>query len=236
MSGTGSARAELATYCPGYSCAACWPSDSHKAALSCTIRSIGTSPERLICPSDPNNTPVLATKGDSTSASGKKKYYWDFPKYKADSGDMHFSYSFQAGIGPDETNPLSDNVDAKTIIMADQTPDPKYTWNKEVKKRIAPLGGWSYKTKNEDEIKNAMSVNHDGEWVNALRIDSSVINGTRADIGLYNDCIYTAGGPFNATVSTATGESDNDWRTSTDTDVTKHESRNDSFLTNGRIE
>ena len=214
---------------------------SHTANIFHFIR-LGTSPEALICPSDPNNTPVLATKGNSTSSSGKQKYYWDFPAYIANSNDMHFSYSFQAGIGTDETNPLSDNVDAQVVIMADQTPDPKYTWNvEEVKyntsgRTIAPTGGWSYLTKDEDEIKNSMSINHDGEWINALRVDSSVGNGTRADIGMYNDCIYSAGGAFNASASTATGESDNDWRKSLDNDVSLHENRNDSFLTNGTVE
>jgi len=109
------------------------------------------------------------------------EYRWDFA-----SAD-NVSYSWQAPIrrGEKYVNGIGESF-AAAAVMADQSPKATdVSWQPTPMREQTPA----------HEIRSNMSRNHGGGAViNVLRVDNSVIEAKRPDVGFADDNIYTASG------------------------------------------
>jgi len=125
----------------------------------------GDQPSKLFC--CPSDMSVAP---DTNLKDATGKFFWDF------SSARNCSYGFQVPLadgssGISEANPY-------TVIMADKAPG-------------GDLGGYVAGAK----PSAYMSPNHESEYINYLRADSSVMNSTTPDGGdKVKDYIYTASG------------------------------------------
>jgi len=151
------------------------------AMMFLLLRDGDQSAKMFKCYSDANVTEDANLK-DATG-----KYCWDFSSAK------NCSYGYQLplannstgifSVDPKLTGKAKDEAEAKdrltgsVIIMADKAP-------------AGDLGGYAA----GDKANAYMSPNHNGDFINALRADASVMNSRTPDIGVNKDYIYTASG------------------------------------------
>lgn len=154
------------------------------------IHVANVNPANFICPV------VQEAVLDENVRDETGKRFWDFKT------NQNVSYSYQAPVydeGDGEwKNPFLD-ADGDTVILADQNPIAQDgPGDGDGQPDCREITCWSEFDDDEadDASIEAMSVNHDGDTVNALKYDGSAFGSYRADIGYDQDCINTPGGPY----------------------------------------
>ena len=164
-------------------------------------------PGLFVCPSDEGASEDTRTRWDhDANEDTPSAFYWDF------ASERNVSYSWQAPVkrGEKYVNGLSD-VDPAAVVLGERTPgsfDPSWQPTAMTER----MSG--------DGIRHNMSRNHrGGKVINVLRVDMSVTQRKRPDIGLDHDNIYTA-----------SGKKQVGSREATSLDLAQHLSPADTFL------
>ena len=124
----------------------------------------------FICPSDDDVTIQTNIK--------RTDNYWDFDSNK------RLSYSYVVPLVNGDNGVSYQCKDpARVAMVADKNPV----------RSGKSLSGWD-DDMSRDAIRNNLSQNHAGEMINVAWADFHVSDEIRADIGVKNDCIYSAGG------------------------------------------
>ena len=124
----------------------------------------------FICPSDEDVTIMTDVKRTDDR--------WDF------DNDKRLSYSYTVPLASGANGVSYQCKDpARVVMLADKHP-------KRSNKNLSP---WD-DDMSGDDIKKSMSQNHGGEMINVGWVDFHVSDEIRADVGIKDDCIYSAGG------------------------------------------
>lgn len=146
----------------------------------------GQAPGLFVCPSDGE---VQAEDQVKSTVGNNQVWNWDF------HNDRMCSYSFQAPIYDSSGNMAGNGASSRSrgglVIVADKTPLYTENWGSSASTFQFNVVDWSDTSLTTDQIKGAMSQNHNGEVINTLRMDASVKRAKRADIGVEDDDIYT---------------------------------------------
>ena len=155
------------------------PTSLSPTALLFLLVRAGQPVKLFICPSEDNAEAMPSAKIPDGS-----RYYWDF------AAVTNCSYSVQAPIiqGANRLPGYTGQSQGGLAVAADKNPE------------YATVGSaatdWSDANLTDQNIQNGMSRNHrgtsGGEYINVLYADTHVGHGTRADLGINNDNIYTA--------------------------------------------
>ncbi len=153
------------------------------------IHKAGVDPVNFICPS------VGGDEADDRTRDEDGKKFWDFKTNK------NVSYSYQAPIY-DEDNSEWDspflNPKEGVVVMADQNPIAQGAGDGDGQPTGPEVTNWGEFDGDDptDESIEAMTTNHKGEQVNALRYDGTLVPSFKANIGWEQDCINTPGGDY----------------------------------------
>jgi prepilin-type N-terminal cleavage/methylation domain-containing protein len=222
---TGASASARATNPWGSAPLAEYPVTTNMYAL---IHKADVEPGLFICPNTLDEV-------DENIIDEDNQRYWDFVN------NSRVSYSFQAPIrdGADDVTPFVSAHDT-VVVMADENPIGQVGvgGNGQPQDEVGAQIDWETwsETNEKPNIGSgvAVSANHEGEHINALKHDGTVRSSYRANIGFNRDCIYTPGGDTNTSGadawenSTYTGTVD--LEAGTGYDITDHVKANDSFL------
>jgi len=153
----------------------------------------GQGAKMFNCPSHSGAVQEMVVKHEE---SGNQVFNWDFCNEGAHAWEK-CSYSYQAPIyeGTRVISGVSSRSRGSLIILADKT--PKYEEDPDDPDHDPPPAvNWENVTPGTDAARDGMSENHsNGEVIEVLYADSHVKQfEDRANVGLEEDNIYTAGG------------------------------------------
>lgn len=152
------------------------------------IHTAGVDPVNFVCPSTTDEV-------DDETRDEDGEEYWDFRT------NRNLSYSFQAPVRDEDigrwTSPFR-KVAPDAVVLADRNPIAQNAGDGDGQPTGPAVSAWSAFDADDptDESIEAMTTNHGGEHVNALRYDGTLVPSFRANIGWEKDCIYTPGGDY----------------------------------------